>query len=190
MISEKHSAAARANGARSRGPKTPEGLARCSGKEVRQSRLSDCVVLEQESRDAFQTLFNLYVDRFEPLDDVEFGFVEEMVSAYWRLRRNWAIETRLLDDAMARQSDPGVGGLAAGWSDLASGPRLAILQHQEARLHAMLHRAVQTIAMLRHPVLRNEPKNCPVSTISEIEGPKGPSPAVLCIAEPDDEPQG
>ena len=88
MISQKRILAARTNGALSRGPKTPEGKAR-SRNAVRSRRLTDGVVLGQESREAFQELFNFHVDCFSPLDDVEMGMVEEMASAYWRLRRNW-----------------------------------------------------------------------------------------------------
>src|ERR1019366_4732399 len=87
MISQKRILAARTNGALSRGPKTPEGKAR-SRNAVRSRRLTDGVVLGQESREAFQELFNFHVDCFSPLDDVEMGMVEEMASAYWRLRRN------------------------------------------------------------------------------------------------------
>ena len=102
MISQKRILAARANGALSRGPKTPEGKAR-SRNAVRSRRLTDGVVLGQESREAFQELFNFHVDCFSPLDDVEMGMVEEMASAYWRLRRNWAIENYLLESAAAAQ---------------------------------------------------------------------------------------
>ena len=104
MISQKRILAARANGALSRGPKTPEGKAR-SRNAVRSRRLTDCTVLGNESREAFQDLFNFHVDCFSPLDDVEMGMVEEMASAYWRIRRNWAIENYLLESAAAAQPE-------------------------------------------------------------------------------------
>jgi len=184
MISEKHSAAARANGAHSRGPKTPEGLARCSRKATRHGLLSPCLLVGSESRQAFEKLFNLYIDRFEPLDDVEFGFVEEMISAFWRIRRNWAIETELMNQATAKRSggDP-LPALAAGFSELAADPKLALLQRHEARLSVIQHRALEHLLMLRHPALRNEPSKCPVSITSEIEGPMGPKPLALPAGE-------
>jgi hypothetical protein len=80
MISEKRILAARANGALSRGPKTPEGKARSRG-AIRSRRLTDCTLLGNESREAFQELFKFHVECFSPLDDVEMGMVEEMTYA-------------------------------------------------------------------------------------------------------------
>ena len=100
MISQKRILAARANGALSRGPKTPEGKARSRG-VLRSRRLTECTVLANESSDAFHDLFNSHIDCFSPLDDVELGMVEEMASAYWRIRRNWAIGNYLLETAAA-----------------------------------------------------------------------------------------
>src|SRR5258708_21787452 len=100
MISEKQILAARANGALSRGPKTPEGKARSSRNAIRHGRLSRCVVLGNESPEGFEKLLNLHVDRFSPLDEVELGMVEDMAESYWRRRRALAIETRLLDQAI------------------------------------------------------------------------------------------
>ena len=57
MISQKRILAARANGALSRGPKTPKGKAR-SRNAARSRRLTDAVVLGMESREAFHELFN------------------------------------------------------------------------------------------------------------------------------------
>ena len=34
---------------------------------------------------------------YQPAGPVEFGFIEEMVGAAWRMRSAWAIETRMLD---------------------------------------------------------------------------------------------
>ena len=87
-----------------RGPKTPEGKAR-SRNAIRSRRLTDCTVVGNESREAFQDLFKLHVDSFSPVDDVEMGMIEEMASAYWRIRRNWAIENYLLETAAAAQPE-------------------------------------------------------------------------------------
>ena len=170
MISQKRILAARANGALSRGPKTPEGKAR-SRNAVRSRRLTDGVVLSQESREAFQELFNFHVDCFSPLDDVEMGMVEEMASAYWRLRRNWAIENYLLDSAAAAQPEgPELPRIAAAFSELSAGPQLANLRRYETRLHIMYQRALHNLLMLRHTKYQFEPKKPPVSIISPSLG--------------------
>jgi hypothetical protein len=57
---------------------------------VRHGLLANAVVLDNEDADKFETLLQQFVARFEPLDDVEFGMVEEMASSTWRMRRGWA----------------------------------------------------------------------------------------------------
>ena len=111
-----------------RGPKTPEGKAR-SRNAIRSRRLTDCTVVGNESREAFQDLFKLHVDSFGPLDDVEMGMIEEMASAYWRIRRNWAIENYLLESAAAAQPEgPALPRIAAAWSEVSAGPQFAHLR--------------------------------------------------------------
>jgi hypothetical protein len=166
MISQKRLLANRANGALSRGPKTPEGKARSRG-ALRSRRLADCTVLGNESRDAFQDLFNFHVDCFSPLDDVEMGMVEEMSSAYWRIRRNWAIGNCLLESATAAQPEGAeLPRLAAAFSQLSTGPQLALLRKDETRLHVMYQRALYNLLLLRTARNRSEPKKSRVSTIS------------------------
>ncbi len=176
MISQKRILAARANGALSRGPRTPEGKAR-SRNAIRSRRLTDGVVLAQESREAFQELFNFHVDCFSPLNDVELGMVEEMASAYWRLRRNWAIENYLLESAAAAQPEgPELPRIAAAFSELAAGPQLPNLHRYETRLHVMYQRALYNLLILRSAKNRSEPKKSRVSTISAaLPEPNEPS---------------
>jgi hypothetical protein len=51
-----------------------------------------------------------HLDRYRPADDVELSVVEEMASAFWRLRRLWAIETNLFDEAIStRQPGDEIG---------------------------------------------------------------------------------
>ena len=121
--SKRRKQASRANGARSRGPTTPEGKSRSSYNAIRHGLLANCVVLRTEPRESFEALLNQYVERFTPLDDVEFGMIEEMASCYWRLRRGWAIETELLNTGIQKQP-PGseLTRLAASFSELAVSP--------------------------------------------------------------------
>src|ERR1039457_5730509 len=176
MISQKRILAARANGALSRGPKTPEGKAR-SRNAVRGRRLTDSVVLGMESREAFHELFNFHIECFSPLDDVEMGIIEEMASAYWRLRRNWAIENYLLESAAAAQTaGPVLPRTAAAFSELSAGPQLANLRRDETRLHVMYQRALHNLLMLRQAKNQFEPKKSCVSIISPaLEEPNEPT---------------
>src|SRR5215472_10304635 len=104
MSSNRRVLASRANGARSRGPVTPEGKKRSSINAIRHGLLANCVVLECEDPANFRALLQQHIDRLQPADEMEFGMIEEMVSAYWRMRRGWAIETRTIDKAMASQT--------------------------------------------------------------------------------------
>jgi hypothetical protein len=166
MISQKRILANRANGALSRGPKTPEGKARSHG-ALRSRRLADCTVLGNESREAFQDLFNFHVDCFSPLDDVEMGMVEEMASAYWRIRRNWAVGNYLLESATAAQPEGAeLPRIAAAFSELSTGTQFAILRRDETRLHVMYQRALYNLLIMRTAKNRSEPKKSRVSNIS------------------------
>src|ERR1039457_3869509 len=93
----------RANGARSRGPITPEGKERASTNALRHGLLAECVVLKNESNECFDDLLTQHIQRFTPADGVEFAMIEEMVAANWRMRRAWAIENRLMDKAICNQ---------------------------------------------------------------------------------------
>jgi hypothetical protein len=175
MISEKRILAARANGARSRGPKTPEGKAR-SRNAVRSRRLTDCTVLATESREGFQSLFNFHVACFSPLDEVEMGMVEEMASAYWRIRRNWTIENYLLESAAARQPEgAAVPRIADAHAEVSANPQYAILRRDETRLHLMYQRALYNLLFLKNAKNREEPRKSCVSNISsDLQEPNEP----------------
>lgn len=160
--------ASRANGARSLGPVTPEGKARSSRNALRHGLLAKCVVLSNESPAGFQELHDQFVNRFGPADGVEDGLLEEMVAASWRLRRVWALETRLLDDALAAQA-PGdeLGRVTAAFSSLASRPELALIHRYETRLHYVYQRALFNFLLLRTSAVPNEPGNAlPVPTLA------------------------
>jgi hypothetical protein len=163
MSSLRRILSSRANGARSRGPVSPEGKKTSSLNALRHGLLSKCIVLANESRENFDALLAQHIQRFGPLDDVELGIVEEMVAAFWRLRRAWAIETRLHDDAVAaREHGDEIGRITAAFTDLASSPQLGLLHRYEARLHHIRQRALENILILRNtPPLPNEPTSAP-----------------------------
>ena len=104
---------------------------------------------------------------FSPVNNVEMGMVEEMASAYWRIRRNWAIETYLLETALAAQP-PGeeLPRIAAAHAEISAQPQLAQLRREETRLHVMYQRALYNLLMLRTSKNRSEPKKPSVCNIS------------------------
>jgi hypothetical protein len=97
MSSLRRILASRANGALSRGPASPEGLARSSQNAVKHGLASSSLVLSNESDSGFQTLHESYLLLLNPQNDLEAGLVEQLVAARWRMERVWALETALLD---------------------------------------------------------------------------------------------
>jgi hypothetical protein len=153
--------ASRANGALSRGPVTREGKKRSSQNAVTHGLLARTTLMEGESPDALKALFTEHLACLLPAGTVELGMVQEMVAAYWRLRRAWAIETRTLDKEVAIQSgDDQLDRMAKAFTSLADKPALALLNRYETRLHLIYHRALQNLLLLRL-AQPNEPRKPP-----------------------------
>ncbi len=157
----KRALASRANGAKSRGPKTEEGKRRSAQNSLRHGLLAKCILLDNECRDTFQIVHQYHIEKFNPADDVEHSAVEEMVAAAWRLRRLWTIETALFDNKIGKRTDPtSRDRMAAAFSELAAGNELNLLDRYEARLHRAYQRALSNFLALREfdsAPLPNEP---------------------------------
>jgi hypothetical protein len=152
--------ASRANGARSRGPKTIAGKQSSSRNALRHGLLAKQVVLANEAAPNFDIVVAQHIRRFGPADGVELGMIEEMASAFWRLRRAWAIETNLMDQGVeAAQPRGELSRIAAAFSALADTPQLALLHRYEARLHRMYQRSMNTFLLLHKTKLPNEPRS-------------------------------
>ena len=81
-----------ANGIFSRGPITLEGQERSSRNATHHSHLESTRALQGQSQDDFAAILDQHVQSFHPETPVE------MTSACWRIRRKWAMETRLRDN--------------------------------------------------------------------------------------------
>jgi hypothetical protein len=142
--------ARRANGALSRGPKTPEGKRRSSLNALRHGLLSKGVVLQNESEETFNIVLAQHHAKLRPADDVEACAVEEMVASAWRLRRLWSIETRLFDRAVAKSTETDEADrIADAFSTLAAGPELHLIDRYETHLHRIYQRSFQNLLLLR-----------------------------------------
>jgi hypothetical protein len=87
MATDKQIAAARANGARSRGPKTPEGKARSARNATRHGDLSRTVLLKGESREGFEQLVGVIYDALKPANAFDELLIGKMAAAHWRQLR-------------------------------------------------------------------------------------------------------
>ena len=150
MISEKHSQAARANGARSRGPVTPEGKAISSRNAMRHGLLAKTVLLSNEDPAVFKQLFYMMIERFSPLDDVEMSMIEDMTAACWRLHRAMAMEKSILEAGIAaRPNIPPIEQIAGSFSDSVNALDLDRLLRHQTRLQNIYQRALRGLAQLR-----------------------------------------
>ena len=157
MSSLRLTLASRANGARSLGPATPQGKRRSSQNAIRHGLLARCIVMENESSTAFEALLVQHCDRLQPADSLEFGFIEEMTAAYWRMRRVWALETRIYENH-AKAQPPGdeIDRMTAVFTDPATHAGLGLMHRYETRLHCIYQRALHNFLLLR-AVIPNEP---------------------------------
>ena len=142
--------ASRANGARSRGPKSPAGKRRSSLNAIRHGLLAKNVVLMNESEEVFAALLAQHMDKLGPADDVEQAAVEEMAASLWRLRRMWAIEKKLFDKGIEKRAGADeVERIAGAFSELVAGPELHLLDRYETRLHRMYQRSLHNFLLFR-----------------------------------------
>ena len=105
MPSDLKSQTARINGAKSRGPITPEGRAKSSRNSTRHGLSSKVTVMPAENPEEFQALLDAHIDRFQPQDLVEMSLVEALASTRWRLTRIAIMEAGLYTIELERQRD-------------------------------------------------------------------------------------
>jgi hypothetical protein len=187
--SERRAAASRANGAKSRGPVTPEGKQRSSQNARTHGLSSAKIVLSTEDRRKQRVLLAAYVERFRPRDAVELDLVEQLVAARWRLQRAWTIETAALEDEIDSQS----AEIERIYETITPETRTALafrrlandtqsphlLNRYEANASRQFHRALKSLREVQskvplppasNPILQNEPSEAPQTSAGQ-DGP-------------------
>jgi hypothetical protein len=136
------------------------------------------VLLTGEDAKNFEILIQNHKRRFQPADGIEFGIIEEMCSAYWRLHRVWTIETEALNHQIAMQpAGSPVLRLVNASSELAALPGTALMQRYETRLQNMYARAIRTFKVLKTIEVPPQDDDIPDQDAPpNIELPKEPSP--------------
>src|ERR1700682_4542193 len=94
---------ARQNGAKAAGTKSPAGIQKSSQNSLKHGLTGKAIVLTNESQALFDELHQDYVHEFQPESHVEMDLIDQMVSAQWRLRRIWRMQTAALDLKMDQQ---------------------------------------------------------------------------------------
>ena len=160
MPTKLKSETARANGAKSKGPKTAETREKSSRNSLKHGLTTrHNMLLACEDPALFQQVVDEYTSVYQPTNPVERDLVEEMIGAKWRIRRLKLIEVALVDYEMANKKeeiedtlttfDHGIH-LGVSFKDLSDGSRsISLLSRYESRLHRISHRAHQTFLDLR-----------------------------------------
>jgi hypothetical protein len=172
---------ARANGAKSRGPATPEGRAASSRNSLRHGFTAQSVVLPNESQEDFQSLLDSYTHQFRPQGGVEMDLVQTMAAARWRLRRISTIETTLLNNEMTRRAKDcrrelnnpdDLARLAWVFQKLAdNGQSLALLMRYEGALNRSYDRAFKQLLLLQSAHPRPQPNEPTPAVTPRIVNP-------------------
>ena len=103
---EQRAAISRANGARSKGPTTPDAIARCrdAARAAHQRKAAaitlDCTLLPSESRAALESISALELSFWAPSTPTELQMVHEIIDINWRIRRIRYAQTHDLHAAM------------------------------------------------------------------------------------------
>ena len=172
MTSELKSETSRANGAKSHGPKTPEGREKSSRNSLKHGfTAKSTIVLECENKEQFQEMLGYYKITYQPGSGVEEDLVTDMVACRWRMQRLRAIETSLIDSEMDRDlpegqtpEDPG-HQLAFAFRRLVDESRaISLASRYEARLHRIHERTHRTLRELQQTRTATTPTPTPATT--------------------------
>ena len=94
--------ASRKNGAKSRGPLTPETKAISSANSLKHGLLAEAIVIDGEAIDQLAALSARFHAEFHPRTETETHHVETMIMCRWRLHRIWEFESAGLNHEIKR----------------------------------------------------------------------------------------
>jgi hypothetical protein len=155
MSSQRRIDSSRANGAKSRGPVTPEGKQASSRNATRHGFLARAVVLDEERTPAFYDLLNDLIREHNAQTETQLNLIETMAMARWRIARLWAIEREVLQTEIDKpehaSADP-TARITKAFRALADRDGiLGLLNRYEARLDRQYARALNLLIKLADP---------------------------------------
>jgi hypothetical protein len=151
-------AASRRNGAKSRGPKTPEGKARSAQNALKHGlRAQKHIVLLGESAAEFTALEAALLEELAPQGALQAALARRVVAAAWRLERAERLETELFTENRLAGRSLGHALIRDG-----NGARAfdTLLRYRGGTL-AELWRALRTLKALQAEASRPEPAVAP-----------------------------
>ena len=159
MSSQRKIDSARANGAKSRGPITPEGKRASALNGLKHGLTAEIVVLPTESPEEFNALLLQYLDHFRPCSQPEHDLVRQLATAQWRITRYAGVETALLAKKMDEMADriareyveiDDQTRVAMAFESLCGGNgTLALLSRYQSRLHHEYQRTLKSLLQMQ-----------------------------------------
>ena len=191
MPSELKSETSRANGAKSHGPKTPEGKEASSRNALKHGMTSrNTFILECERLDEFKAFLAEHIAIHQPITRPEEELVDQMAIARWRIRRFVTAETVLIECEMVRNRDKVYKEFATTDSDvhiamairsLADESRtLSLMSRYEARhqrTHDKAYAALRELQQFRasHPTSEPDPPPAAPATAPSVSAGEVPT---------------
>jgi hypothetical protein len=188
MITKLRSETARINGARSRGPITPEGKQACAQAKTRHGMLAQTIVLEAESHERFQELLTNLTVEIQPRNSIESALVETMAVARWRQLRIWDAQKAGFDYEMSRPENSSGAKptrFANVFRKLSDNSRvLDLTLRYETAFDRQFSRALSLILKLRAAPLNENDESAPLpaatsAQVEDAEPSRDPNPARL-----------
>ena len=179
MPSKLKSETARINGAKSRGPKSPETRQKSSRNALDHGlTAASTIVLACEIPEEFKKFLDEYMAVHQPANAAERDLVDQMAAARWRIRRAGVIETGIIDCEMVSnksevlkkfpQADSAIH-LAQAVRSLADGSRsLALMSRYESRHQRTYERAYKTLRELQQA--RKSEEQAALSALKQSDG--------------------
>jgi hypothetical protein len=138
--------AARRNGAKSRGPRTPEGKRRSARNALKHGLIADTFpLLPGEDGAAFDELEARLAARYRPACEVAAHLVQRLASVMWRQYRADRLEAEVLSQREPRPSATHVSGYRPGSPLSWDAARFSAVQRQQARLDRMLFKLLEEL---------------------------------------------
>jgi len=165
--------ASRRNGAKSRGPSSPDGKARSAQNALKHGAYAQPqLLLSIENSSKFQELQESLFHQFQPVGELEISLVEEMALCRWRMRRFWFVQDATMEIELARQKEEveetfssitEPARLALAVAELVDNSRsLDFLYRTESRLRRQFSRALKELLHLqdrrKQPPVPNSPR--------------------------------
>ncbi len=177
----------RQNAQKSTGPKTEAGKMNSRLNSLKNGSRTVVVdftgacglaMLSGEGAAEYRSMMAEYSRYISPRDRVEYGIVQRIVDAQWRMVRNSKLQTLELEACLSEVREiehPGLGAHLVGAVDLISATRMSFdskmpqqLQREEAALARLINASLRELNMLRK--LNPMPKS-PVRPRTEYLGP-------------------